>query len=145
MLYYIRFSDKIKKMLIKHTFENPTKECGGFLYGSLSEEGDKLFCDVDAIYYERFCGTDCKFVFGLNYVNRAKRYGLENGFNSIIGTYHSHGQYPAIFSDVDRNELQKYFGANKITVIYSPKYSQIVGDFLDRDGISHKAKILTKK
>lgn len=144
MLYYIRFSNIIKETMIKHTFEDSTKECGGFLYGKLSESGNKLLCDVDAIYYEPLRGNDCKFVFGLSYINRARDYGLKEGFDPIIGTYHSHGQYPAVFSDDDRNALQKYFGINKITVIYSPKYSQIVGDFLDKDGISHKAKILTK-
>ena len=55
------------------------------------------------------------------------------------------GIYPAVFSDIDRNNLQKYFGENKITIVYSPKYSHLVGEFLDEDGKSYKAKILTKK
>lgn len=62
-----------------------------------------------------------------------------------MGIYHSHRQYPAIFSEIDRNQLQKYFGSNKITMIYSPRYSQLIDEFMDENNMSHKAKILTKK
>lgn len=144
-MYYIRFSDKVKRMMIKHTFNNPTIECGGFLYGNIVSEDDDLYCDVDAIYYEKDkIGDDCNFTFSFLYISRA--YRMERNFDSLnlIGTYHSHGNYPALLSDVDRESLQKYFGKNKVTVVYSPKYSQIVGEYMDNDGCSHKMKILTK-
>lgn len=145
MLYYIRFSDKIKRMMIDHTFKDPTKECGGFLFGNLTRTLDSVFCDIDAIYYEDRYGSDAKFTFGYTYIRNAKKAGRNFDSMQLMGTYHSHGQYPAVFSDVDRNELQKYFGANRVTLIYSPKYSHLVGEFLDTDGKSYKAKIITKK
>lgn len=60
-------------------------------------------------------------------------------------TYHSHRQYPAIFSEIDRNQLQKYFWSNKITMIYNLRCSQSIGKFMDENNMSHKAKMLTKK
>lgn len=144
MKYYIRFSDKIKRMMIKHTFDDPSKECGGFLFGSVSKEEDNVFCDVDAIYYEKRFGNDHEFTFGFSYIRNAYKAEKIVG-HKLIGTYHSHGNYPAVFSDIDRNNLQKYFGENKITIVYSPKYSHLVGEFMDEDGKSYKAKILTKK
>ena len=145
-MYYIRFSEKIKKMLIEHTFMNPTKECGGFLYGNVIKDNNNYFCDVDAIFFDKNkVGTDNGFVFSFSYVTSALAMTKRFDSMELVGTYHSHGNYPAIFSDVDRESLQKYFGENKITVIYSPKYSQLVGEFMDNDGVTHKTKILTKK
>lgn len=145
MLYYIRFSDKIKRLMIKHTFEDPTKECGGFLYGNLIRKDDCVICDIDAIYYEKRYGSDSEFKFGFSYICNA--YKMEKEFDSmqLLGTYHSHGNYPSVFSDIDRIDLQKFFGKNKVTLIYSPRYSHLVGEFMDEDGKSYKAKILTKK
>lgn len=144
MLYYIRFSDKIKRMMIEHTFKDPLHECGGFLYGDLTIEDNKTFCDVDAIYYENIIGTTSDFDFGFKYIIRALLKDGKEEYGKLIGTYHSHGQHLPYLSETDHNDLQKFFGANKVTVVYSPKYSKIVGEFLDENGISHKAKILTK-
>jgi proteasome lid subunit RPN8/RPN11 len=143
-MYYIRFSENIKNMMIEHTLLNPTKECGGFLYGNVSNLDDDVFCDVDGIYYEDKVGTDRKFIFGLAYVCRAlKKMDLLN--MDILGSYHSHGNYPAVFSDEDRDNLQKFFSSNKITIVYSPKYDQIVGEYMDNNFVCHEAKILVKK
>ena len=146
MKYYIRFSDKIKKMMIKHTFNDPNIEGGGFWYGKVEKdlEAECVYCDVDGIYYEKRFGNDHEFTFGFTYIRNAYKAQKMVGYD-LIGTYHSHGIYPAVFSDIDRNNLQKYFGENKITIVYSPKYSHLVGEFLDEDGKSYKAKILTKK
>ena len=143
-MYYIRFSENIRKMMIEHTFIDPTKECGGFLYGTVLEEKDDVYCDVDGIYYEDRIGTDSKFVFGLSYIWRALK-NVTTINMDILGSYHSHGNYPAIFSEEDRENLQKFFSCNKITVVYSPKYDQIVGEYMDNDFVCHETKILIKK
>ena len=49
-----------------------------------------------------------------------------------------------IFCEVDRNQLQPYFGANMITMIYSPAYSKLVGEYLDLNDESKKTKIITR-
>lgn len=143
-MYYIRFSKSIKDILVKHTLINPTKECGGFLYGSILKDKDDVFCDVDGIYYEDKIGTDNKFVFGFSYICRALK--RMNDLNmDIIGSYHSHGIYPAILSDEDRSNLQRFFSTNKITIVYSPRYEEMVGEYMDDKCVCHNAKILTKK
>lgn len=140
----IKFDEKVKLAMIKHTLENPNKECGGFLYGNLQNENNQIVCNVNGLYYEKIFGNDSEFNFSFSYIQNAKNMLKHLKSQILLGTYHSHGQYPAIFSDIDRNQLQRYFGANKITVIYSPKYSHLVGEFMDDNGKSHKCKILTK-
>lgn len=143
-MFYIRIDDKVKQAMIYHTLENPTRECGGFLYGNYYQDINDIFCDINGIYYEKIFGSECEFRFGISYIVNALKAEKQLEPQMLMGTYHSHGQYPAIFSEVDRNQLQKYFGPNKITMIYSPRYSQLVGEFLDEDYVSHKAKILTR-
>ncbi|HHW69144.1 MAG TPA: hypothetical protein GX747_02230 [Tenericutes bacterium] len=143
-MIYIRFVNEVKLALIKHAQINPTRECGGFLYGKIVREKNNIICDIDAIYYENKLGSDCEFNFNLSYIENAKKVLKQLKSECLMGTYHSHGLYDATFSDVDRNKLQKFFGENKITMIYSPTYSQLVGEFLDENGISHKARIVTK-
>lgn len=145
MNYLVRFSERVKRMLIDHTFKDPFRECGGFLYGNLDISSDVTICDVNDIYYEDKLGTDHDFKFYYAYIIRALAKENRDGFENLIGTYHSHGQHPAFLSSVDHDELQKAFGSDKITVVYSPKYSQMIGEFLDKDGISHRVKILTKQ
>ncbi len=141
-MYYLRFTEEVKKKLIKHTFINPNLECGGFLYGKLKRHGLDVICDVDDIYYENLTGDEANFRFRGFYVCHALEYQILVN-KDLLGTYHSHGQYPAVLSDVDHDELQQRFGKNGITVVYSPKYSQLVSEFLDRDGVSHRMKILS--
>lgn len=141
-MIYVSFPKKLKLEIIKHCLEIPCKECDGFIYGNIIKENENIFCDVNGIYYERRYGSDCEFNFGLSYICNAKNQIKQ--FGSLIGTYHSHGVYPAIFSEVDRKKLQQYFGPNKITMIYSPTYSNFIGEFLNESGESKKVKIFTK-
>lgn len=143
-MVYIRFVNQVKIAMIKHALEVPDKECGGFLYGNILQKNNDIICDIEGIYYERKFGSDCEFNFGLSYINNAKNVLKQLKSQLLLGTYHSHGIYPAVFSEIDRNELQKYFGPNKVTMIYSPAYSTIIGEFMDDHGKSHRAKIITR-
>lgn len=144
-MIYIRMDNRIKKAMIYHTLEDSNRECGGFLYGNYYQNADDIFCDIDGIYYEKIFGNENEFHFNFSYIVNALNVQKQLEPQLLMGTYHSHGQYPAVFSEIDRNQLQKYFGPNKITMIYSPRYSQLIGEFMDENNISHKAKILTKK
>ena len=141
-MVYIRFAEEIKNAMIKHTLKECDKEVGGFLYGNIHRENDDIFFDVDALYYEDQVGSDNEFNFRLSYIYNAKKTLKNLKSQLLLGTYHSHGKYPAIFSNVDREQLQKYFGSNKITIIYSPGYGQLIGEYMDENGTSHKAKIM---
>jgi proteasome lid subunit RPN8/RPN11 len=143
-MIYIRFNENIKKVMLEHTFARPDRECGGFLYGRITKTRKDTFCDVDAIYYEKIYGSDSEFIFGCTYIYNGMEFSKNFDQMNFIGTYHSHGLYPAIFSEIDREKLQKHFGPDKLTIIYSPKYSQLVGEYLDTDGVSKRAKIITK-
>lgn len=143
-MIYIIFDNTVKLKMINHMLYNPNKECGGFLYGNLCRFENDTLCNVNDIYYEKILGGDHDFNFRLSYIVNAKNMLKNLKSELLLGTYHSHGQYQAIFSDVDRNELQRYFGPNKITLIYSPRYSHLIGEFMDENGVSHKAKIITR-
>lgn len=145
MYYCIRFSDKVRKALIDHTMKDPSRECGGFVYGKTWRTENGVVCDIDAIYYEDKKGTASKFVFDPIYIRNGLKAAWKLDGVNFMGTYHSHGQYPAKFSKEDREGLQKYFGTGRVTLIYSPKYKHLIGEFMDIDGKSYKAKLLTKK
>lgn len=140
----VRFVNDVKLAMINHMRMVPTRECGGFLYGRIVKEKNDIICEVDAIYYEDKLGTDSTFKFNLSYIANAKTVLRHLKSQVLLGTYHSHGIYPAELSDVDRQELQQFFGKNKITLVYSPKYSKIVCEYLDENGISHRVKVGTK-
>lgn len=145
MNYCIRFSENVYNMLVNHTLKDSNRECGGFLYGSLYKDCDNLYYNVDDIYYEEIYGNENEFRFGFKYICNGLRKEKELSSLILIGTYHSHGNYSAELSSVDRDELQKFFGENKITIVYSPKYKKMIGEVLESDGKSYKASVLVKK
>ena len=145
MYYYIRFSEQVKKALIDHTMKDPTKECGGFLYGKTWRTENGVMCDIDAIYYEDRKGTHNRFCFDQIYMRNAYKAGWKMEDSSFLGTYHSHAQLPAKLSDIDRDSLIKYFGMGRIMLVYSPKYNRMVAEYVDVDKRTHKVKIITKK
>ncbi len=145
MYYYIRFSEQVKKALIDHTMKDPTKECGGFLYGKTWRTENGVMCDIDAIYYEDRKGTHNRFCFDQIYMRNAYKAGWKMEDSSFLGTYHSHAQLPAKLSDIDRDSLIKYFGMGRIMLVYSPKYNRMVAEYVDVDKKTHKVKIITKK
>lgn len=144
-MIYIRIDNKVKKAMISHALEDPNRECGGFLYGNYHRNNNDIFCDINGLYYEKIFGSENEFHFNFSYIVNAQAVLKQLESQSLMGTYHSHGQYPALFSETDRKQLQRYFGSNKITMIYSPGYSQLIGEFMDEDMVSHRTKILTRK
>lgn len=142
-MVYIEIYKSIKLELLKHCREVPHKECGGFLYGNMIQKYDDIICKIDYIYYEKRYGTSSEFNFGLSYIRNAQEHLEQLKSKILIGTYHSHGTYPAIFSQVDREQLQPFFGKNKITMIYSPSHGHLICDFLNKHGQNEKAKIIT--
>ena len=135
----------MKKALIDHTMKDPTKECGGFLYGKTWRTENGVMCDIDAIYYEDRKGTHNRFCFDQIYMRNAYKAGWKMEDSSFLGTYHSHAQLPAKLSDIDRDSLIKYFGMGRIMLVYSPKYNRMVAEYVDVDKKTHKVKIITKK
>ncbi|MDD2203091.1 MAG: Mov34/MPN/PAD-1 family protein [Bacilli bacterium] len=142
----IKLHETVFEAIINHTFINSELECGGYLYGCTKKTQDGIEVIVTDVYYEKLFGTDSSFTFGLSYFLRAKNYLYEQrnlGRNiMLIGCYHSHGIYPAVFSEEDRN-LQKSWTGNQATIIYSPKYNEMVGDVITNYGEVIEARITT--
>jgi proteasome lid subunit RPN8/RPN11 len=142
----IKLHEAIENEIVKHTLINSELECGGYLYGCTKKTQDGIEVIVTDVYYEKLFGTDSHFVFGISYFSHAKNYLYEQrnlGRNiMLIGCYHSHGIYPAIFSEEDRI-LQKSWTGNQITIIYSPKYNELVGDVITNLGEVIEARITT--
>ncbi len=145
MYYFIRFSDKVRQALIDHTMKDPTKECGGFLFGKTWRTENGVMCDIDAIYYEDKKGSSNRFCFDQIYMRNAYKAGWDLDGLSFLGTYHSHAQLPAKLSDIDRDSLMKYFGVGRLMLVYSPKYKQMVGEYMDIDNKCHKVKTISRK
>lgn len=126
-------NELIIDVIIEHTLINPDLECGGYLYGNIINDNNLWKVYVDSCYYEKNrIGKETEYNFSLLYEINAKNYSFQNNLN-LIGCYHSHGNYNAIFSDVDRNILEKYWSSNKIVMIYSPSYNKLICDFVTYD------------
>ena len=142
----IKLHEIVSDAIVNHTLINSELECGGYLYGCTKRTQDGIEVIVTDAYYEKIFGTESHFVFGISYFSRAKNYLYEQcnlGRNiRLIGCYHSHGIYPALFSQEDRY-LQKSWVGNQTTIIYSPKYNEMVGDVITRDGEAIEARITT--
>ena len=97
----IKINARILDEIVKHSLIKRNLECGGFLFGNYQTNYGNQIINIEAIYYERLFGTENKFVFSPAYKYRALCYG-KSIRSSFIGCYHSHANYPAIFSSVDR-------------------------------------------
>lgn len=134
----IKIDVKILDEIVKHALINPTLECGGYLFGKYNSNYDNQTIDINGIYYEKIFGSKKRFVFSPSYKYRALCFGNNIG-RDFIGCYHSHGEYPAIFSDVDR-KMELYYASNKTALIYSPSENKIVGDIITYSNI-YEARI----
>ena len=122
--------EEIIEILINHCCIDEYLECGGFLFGQIIDNDEYFKIYVDGIYYDsNERGTDISYYFSFISRIRAESWGIKNGYQ-LIGCYHSHGKYNAIFSEVDRNVLEKKWNSNKLVMIYSPSYNKLVCDFV---------------
>jgi len=140
---------KIKKdvldTIVYHANLNNTLECGGYLYGYSKKTVDGIEIIVVDVYAEKILGQHNSFNFDPNYERRAIYYLNENwwGLNkkiALIGNYHSHGKYKALFSKEDR-KAQEMWMNNRIALLYSPKYNEIIGDIIRKDGSVLQARV----
>jgi proteasome lid subunit RPN8/RPN11 len=142
----IKIHEIIYDEIIKHANYNPTKECGGYLFGYCNKNDYKIELLVTDIYYERIIGKEASFFFGLVYGNKAINYmHSQNNLGrpiKLIGCYHSHGIYPALFSEADRI-LEKAWSGNRAVIIYSPSDKQMIGDIISDTGIIIPARVTT--
>ena len=125
--------DYVLENLIKHSEDNPEKECGGFLYGRISPiKSGVIHCYVTAIYSGYgIASTDNRFVFSPNYIKMAQDWGKMNHLQ-MIGFYHSHGIYKPIPSQEDLDTYNKFFPKEGLSIIYSPSYG-IHADYICQD------------
>lgn len=146
MFAVIKLHKVVYQAIIEHANINRELECGGYLYGYSKKTVNGIEVIITHMYYEKFFGTDRSFNYNLSYGVRAKsyQYVLQQQRRKIklIGCYHSHGIYPAIFSDEDRM-LQRVWAGNQATLIYSPYYDELVGDIIKSNGEVIQARITT--
>jgi len=136
----IRIYREVLNELIKHCNIDREVECGGYLYGNYKKGKDSHAITINAIYSEEIFGTENKFNFPLSYEFRAKEYGKQIG-RELIGCYHSHGNYPAIFSHQDRI-LETHYMNNNTALIYSPIEDKLIGDIITTEGIVYSSRII---
>jgi proteasome lid subunit RPN8/RPN11 len=146
MFAVIKLHKKVYEGIINHAHLNCELECGGYLFGYSKRVENGIEVIVTDIYYEEIFGTDRSFNFNLSYGVRAKAYQYSEQQKGrtirLLGCYHSHGNYPAVFSDEDRL-LQRVWAGNQATIIYSPGCNEWAGDIIRRDGNVIPARITT--
>ena len=121
----IIMSKHVIDAIINHSLCNPSLECGGYLYGKRKLINDTYHFYITAYYYDKnILGTNDRFYFTFEQDLMAKIY--TDSFNlDLIGFYHSHGDFPSIPSNLDKENLEHYLKLDKISIIYSPKYNTI--------------------
>lgn len=142
----IKLHEFVVNGIVNHTLINSKLECGGYLYGCSRRTKDGIETIITDMYYEKLFGTDRQFSFGITYLSRAKNYMYEQQQLGrkikLVGCYHSHGLYQALFSPIDRM-LQKKWMGNQATIIYSPHDNEMIGDIIMRNGSVLEARITT--
>jgi proteasome lid subunit RPN8/RPN11 len=127
----IKINMSVCQQMIKHIHLDVNRECGGYLFGYFNQSNGNIQIVVNGLYYERRWGKENSFLFSPLYEYNAKKCfeSFNNAQLRMIGCYHSHAQYPAVFSAEDR-ELQRYWDNNQCTLIYSPKTREMIGDII---------------
>ena len=138
MANIIKINGMVLDKMLEHCNMNTGLECGGYLFGRYRSTLTDSIITINGIYYEKVFGAEDHFTFSPLYKMRAIAKGKEiyriNG-SKFIGCYHSHGRYPAIFSDTDRIMEILHYSSNKAALIYSPIEDRLVGDIVTRDSI----------
>ena len=128
-------TDSVFNNITEHSQINPDIECGGFLFGKISEITDGVIhCYVNGIYRcEGAVASKTSFVFTWDFFVKAKEWGNNNNMK-MIGFYHSHIYQPnpteqdlKIYKSIFRNK-------EWLSIIYSPTYG-MHADFICRDSI----------
>ena len=134
----------VSQAIINHAFIDEYHECGGYLLGHIKKINGILHFYIENIYYETAIkGKDCTFIFPLLYEARANAFAKQKNIE-IIGCYHSHAQYPSIFSDVDNNILKPYWASDKLCMIFSPKYFTLNCETVFKDKTTEKVDVFIK-
>lgn len=111
------------------------KECGGFFIGNISRDdvSGRYSIHIHDLYYEELFGTSSTFEFSTEYTMNAVKYVKKNckGYH-IIGNIHSHAQFQAFFSSVDK-DMMSQARDNSFYMVVSPKHGSWVCVFKDRD------------
>lgn len=134
----------VAEAIINHAYIDEFSECGGYLLGMMKNLQGVFHFYIEQIYYEKnLIGTDNEFVFPLFYEARARAFADKIG-HEILGSYHSHGQYPSTFSDVDKNVLEPHWASNKLCLVFSPKYFTFNCDTVFKNGETEKTLIIVR-
>lgn len=122
---------KINELIHRDQF----KECGGFFIGNVSKDeiSGRYIIHIYDLYYEELSGTESTFEFSTDYTMNAVKYVKKNcaGYH-IVGNIHSHAQFKAFFSGVDK-EMMSQARDNSFYMVVSPKYGSCVCIFKDKD------------
>lgn len=104
----------------KHAQEDMFTECGGHLLGVYeSKEENVLIGKVYEVVLIEARGSQSAFEFSADEQMEAYYYGKDRGL-SYLGTYHSHGQFPAIPSPDDNQVLTRV--GREFMLIISPSH-----------------------
>ena len=133
-------SNEVLLKIKNHVLARPDIECGGYLIGRLqwSDDGQNVVGYVDDIFHDDSVGSAAQFVFTAQYGLKAYSYCLKTYRNaegvtskSIIGNYHSHGNFNAFFSGQDK--MMIYAGtAPEFYLVFSPGKKEITALFKNK-------------
>ena len=136
----VRISDSVAKKMIDLVEGDRKHECGGLLIGTLCVDritGNKVVFVTD-MYTDGEYGGSAEYTFTPEVQTKALCYIREKygRMARVVGTMHSHGQFPAFFSQVD-DRMMRSLGGDLIHMVISPSSSKFVLTLYDREGTYH--------
>ena len=128
MEFIIKIHRETFKQIIDFANSNPFLECGGYLIGKIKENENQMTFIITAAFLDENQGTKNRYHFfelTRKYLEEYCKVHMKN--YKIIGNFHSHGEYQAIFSKEDKI-MEENSPNNFCHLIYSPKYEEINGE-----------------
>lgn len=122
---------------------DPKHECGGIFIGNVAQDviSGKYTVHVHDLYFEERSGTSSTFEFTTDYLMAAVKHVKKNCEGEhIIGNIHSHAQFQAFWSSVDK-EMFMQARDNSFYMVVSPRYGTWEAVFKDSDFNFHHCDV----
>lgn len=125
MEYIVKIHRETLKQIIDFSNQNSLLECGGYLIGQKRKNENQTIFIITAAFLDQNQGTQNRYHF-FDFTRKSiEEYCQKHLKNSkVIGNFHSHGEYPAIFSR-EGKIMEEKSPEEFCHLIYSPKYQEL--------------------
>ena len=139
----VYLEEKAVRKINRQIYRDISRECGGFFIGSVAQDAvsGRPLVSVTDCYVENRFGTAGNFEFTTDYIMNAVKYIRRNCPGShLIGNWHSHGIFPAFWSDTDYMMMQQA-RENCFYMVVSPSHGTWEAVYKDMDFHFHTCSL----